>query len=29
MIDNWEIIKPLLKFNNEEEFYFLQIINIF
>lgn len=26
MIDNWEIIKPLLKFDNEEEFYFLQII---
>ncbi len=26
MIDNWELIKPLLKFDNEEEFYFLQII---
>lgn len=26
MVDNWEIIKPLLKFDNKEEFYFLQII---
>lgn len=26
MIDNWEIIKPLLKFDNKDEFYFLQII---
>lgn len=26
MIDNFEIIKPLLSFDNENEFYFLQII---
>lgn len=26
MVDNFEIIKPLLKFNNSDEFYFLQII---
>lgn len=26
MIDNFELIKPLLKFDNEEEFYFLQVI---
>jgi len=25
-IDNFEIIKPLLKFDNPEEFYFLQVI---
>ena len=25
-IDNFEIIKPLLKFDNKQEFYFLQII---
>lgn len=26
MVDNFELIKPLLKFNNSDEFYFLQII---
>lgn len=26
MIDNFELIKPLLKFDNEDEFYFLQVI---
>lgn len=26
MIDNFELIKPLLKFDSEEEFYFLQVI---
>lgn len=26
MVDNFEIIKPILKFDNEHEFYFLQII---
>jgi len=25
-IDNWEIIKPLLKFDNKEDFYFVQVL---